>query len=122
MTDVRNMRKLIEHVNGLSEDDLREYREDDQSEIADELEELMAHIENIMHEVGNLIDQTDERDAARAYWYGHIMGALNGNSEYMSGSMTTMQDSIDAIRESDDGVEDDDDGDSMFDDPNPRGR
>jgi len=119
MTDARNMRKLIESVNGLSEDDLREYREDDMGEIADELEEHLSHLENIMHEVGNLIDQTDERHAARSYWFGHIMGALSNDSEYMGGSMTTMQDSIDAIRESDDG---EDEEDSRFDDPNPRGR
>ena len=88
---------------------LREYSEDSEmEEIADELEEMKAHIENLMHEIGNLIDQTDERQAARAYWFGHIMGALDGNSEYMSGSMTTMQDSIDAIRES--AVDSDEDG------------
>jgi len=111
---------------------LREYREDDMEEIADELEEIKAQIENLMHEAGNLIDQTDERHAARSYWYGHIMGALDNNSEYLGGSMTTMQDSIDAIRESNvDADEDgyDEDGydrdgahrDDKFDDPNPRG-
>lgn len=91
---------------------MREYREDDQEEIANELEELKANLENIMHEIGNLIDMTDERHAARSYWFGHIMGALDGDSEYMSGSMTTMQDSIDAIRGSDENDDDDEyDGD-----------
>ena len=62
-----------------------------------------------MHEAGSLVDMTDERDAARAYWIGHILGALDNESEYMGGSMTTMQDSIDAIREGGDSEDDDDD-------------
>jgi len=79
-------------------------------EIANELEEIKENIADLMHQAASLVDSTDQAGAARAYWIGHILGALDNESEYMGGSMTTMQDSIDAIREDEDGYDEEDDG------------
>ena len=95
-----------ESVEILGEEPLHEYREDDQEDIANELEDIKNNIANLMHEAANLVDGTDEREAARAYWIGNILGALDDQSSYMGGSMTTMQDSIDAIREGGEGEDD----------------
>ena len=102
---MNDMRKLMEAITSIEEGP-EGYNE--MEEIADELEDIKNNIANLIHEAANLVDGTNERDSARAYWVGHIMGALDNESEYMGGSMTTMQDTIDAIREeAGEGMEDD---------------
>ena len=118
MTDARNMRKLIESVNGLSEDDLREYSEDDG--IIEELEYIQEQMQDLLGQAANIVSGTSEASSAQAYWLAHIETALSNDHGYLGGSMTTMQDTIDALRQGSDDEEDEED--SRFDDPNPRGR
>ena len=105
MTDVRNMRKLIESVNGISaEDFLREDRSD--AMLADELQEIQEEMLDLLHQAGNIVSGTREASAAQAYWLAHIETALTNDHGYLGGSMTTMQDTIEALRDSGDEDED----------------
>lgn len=121
-----------ESIEMIGEEPLREYREDDLSEIADELEEIQGQMMDLIHQADSLLRGTDEYNAAKGYWIAHITTALSSDHDYLGGSMSTMQDTIDALREGD--VDADDDGydedgydkdgdhrDDKFDDPNPRG-
>ena len=116
-----------ESVEMIGEEPLREYREDDLSEIADELEEIREQMEELIHQADSLLRGTDEYNAAKGYWIAHIMTALSNDHDYLGGSMETMQDTIDALREG--GDPDDEDGydeygdhrDDKFDEPNPSG-
>lgn len=71
---------------------------------ADRLEEIKDEIKNLITEALHLM-KPDERihDRARAYWYAHIVMALDKDHMYLGGSMVTMQDTIDEIREDEDG-------------------
>ena len=131
MTDVRNMRKLIESVNGMSDADMiREYSEND--DVVEELEYIQEQMLDLLSQAEGLVRGTSEASSAQAYWLAHIETALSNDHGYLGGSMTTMQDTIDALRNDvdadDEGYDEDgydEDGDhrdDKFDDPNPRGR
>ena len=85
----KEMRKLIESVIVVEDSD-ETYR---LSEIKDEIKHLMGEAREIVEHSG------DQQAWARAksYWYGHILTALDNESEYMGSSMVTMQDTIDEI-------------------------
>ena len=105
MTDVRNMRKLIESVNGMTDQDmLREYSEDEG--VVEELEYIQEQMLDLLGQAENIVRGTSEASSAQAYWLAHIETALTNEHGYLGGSMTTMQDTIDALR---DGDEDEDD-------------
>lgn len=109
MTDVRNMRKLIESVNGMSDTDLlreRDYTENN-DDIIYQLEELQEQMLNLLGEAESLVRGTSEEGPAQAYWLAHVETALTNDHGYLGGSMTTMQDTIDALREGGDNEEDD---------------
>jgi len=110
MTDARNMRKLIESVNGMSDKDfLREYSEDDRKDLIYQLEQLQEQMLQLLGEADGILQGTSEHSAAQAYWLAHIETALTNDHGYLGGSMTTMQDTIDALRQGeDDRLEDDD--------------
>ena len=124
------MRKLIESVNGMTEQDLlREYSED--SEIVEELEYIQEQMLDLLGQASNIVSGTSEASSAQAYWLAHIETALTNSHGYLGGSMTTMEDTIEALRQgADPDDEYDEDGydkdgdhrDDKFDDPNPRGR
>ena len=65
---------------------------------ADELEGIKEEIKELVYQAMDLVDSS-EKPAARSYWFAHILTALDGESEFMGGSMQTMQDTIDAMRE-----------------------
>jgi hypothetical protein len=125
----KTMRKLMEMVNGIGAEDfqrLKEYREDDPSVVADELEQIQEQMLDLLHEAEGLLQGTNEYDSARSYWLAHITTAVSNDHDYLGGSMTTMQDTIDALREGgdedyDDEEDWDEDEDERFNDPNPRG-
>lgn len=101
MTDVRNMRKLIESVNGMSDKDfLREY--DENANRAMELEELQDQMLELLGQAENVLQGTSAYDGAKAYWLAHVETALTNDHGYLGGSMTTMQDTIDELRQGDD--------------------
>jgi len=70
--------------------------------------------EYIMDEIANLADQAlgmlpqEERRAAEAYWYAHILGAIGGHhgGRYMGGSMHTMANSLSDVESGRDEDED----------------
>ena len=71
MTDARNMRKLIESVNGISaEDFLREYSEDE--DVIEELEYIQEQMLDLLGQAEGLLHGTSEYDSAKAYWLAHI--------------------------------------------------
>jgi hypothetical protein len=98
MTDARNMRKLIESVNGIADTDLREHN-DENEDIAYRLEELQEQMLELLGEADGILQGTSEHSAAQAYWLAHVETALTNDHGYLGGSMTTMQDTIDAIRQ-----------------------
>ena len=117
MTDARNMRKLMESVNGMSDKDfLREYSEDEN--VVEELEYIQEQMQDLLGQAANIVSGTSEASSAQAYWLAHIETALTKDHGDLGGRMTKMQDTIDALRQ---GNEEDEE-DSRFDDPNPRGR
>ncbi len=108
------MRKLMEAIQGVENDfdkSVEVLGEDhnDMEDIINELSDIKEQIKGLAYDAGSLVDGTDERDSARSYWIGHILGALDSESEYGSGSMVTMQDTIDALAEDAGSFEDDDD-------------
>ena len=107
------MKKLLETVNKNDVEQVNEtvLHEDDHSDIAYELEEIKEQIQMLVGEAMDMIPRDGMYAArARSYWYAHILTALDNESEFMGGSMTTMQDTIDELREAG-GSEDD--GDDM---------
>ncbi len=111
---MNDMRKLMEHVNGISyKDFLREYSESEN--VADELEELQGQMLDLLGAAESLLHGTSEYDSAKAYWLAHVETALSNDHGYLGGSMTTMQDTIDALREA--GEEDWDDEEEDWDEP-----
>ena len=104
MSNSKEMRKLMEHVNGISAEDFAnvKLRESDNEEIAYELEEIQQQMLNLLGEAEQMLSGTDEYDRAKSYWLAHIETALTNDHGYLGGSMSTMQDSIDALREGDD--------------------
>ncbi len=63
------------------------------------LDEIRDEIERLVDEAIRIVDDTDERGAARAYWYPQIVMALGDNHHYLGGSMHSLQDTIDALEE-----------------------
>jgi len=107
MNDARNMRKLMERVNGMSDKDfLREYSEDEG--IVEELEYIQEQMQDLLGQAANIVSGTSEASSAQAYWLAHIETALTNDHGYLGGSMTTMQDTIDALRQGSDDDEDHD--------------
>ena len=85
----KEMRKLIESVIVIEDSD-ETYR---LSEIKDEIKHLMGEAREIVEHSGN----ESAWARAKSYWYGHILTALDKDSEYMGSSMVTMQDTIDEM-------------------------
>lgn len=76
-------------------------RQDDinrMQEIRDEIEELAGEALRILRANGEKFAV----ERAKAYWYGHIMGAL-GDTDYID-CMATMQQTIDGMSSEDDEV------------------
>lgn len=65
---------------------------------AERLSEIKEEIKELMHEVKSLLGRNDGVWArAKAYWYAHIITALDKEHDYMGSSMTTMQDTINEL-------------------------
>ena len=100
MTDVRNMRKLIESVNGISDTDLLS-EQGGTEDAAEELEFIQEEMLGLLSQAENVVRGTSEASSAQAYWLAHIETALTNDHGYLGGSMTTMQDTIEALRNND---------------------
>jgi hypothetical protein len=82
--------------------------------VAEAVEFDPQEFEYIMDEIANLADQAlgmlpqEERRAAEAYWYAHILGAIGGHhgGRYMGGSMHTMANSLSDVESGRDEDED----------------
>lgn len=64
------------------------------------LDDIKEEIKELISEAQALLPKGIIRKRAEAYWIGHILGALDQDSDY---SMTTMADSIEEIREEESG-------------------
>jgi hypothetical protein len=65
------------------------------------LEEIRAQIKELVHEALQLVEHNDSERAAeraKAYWYGHIMAALDDDSMFVGRSMHSMADSEQELR------------------------
>lgn len=83
---------------------LREWSAEDGGDVASRLEEIKDNIKELANEALQIIRQSGNRMAyerSRAYWYPHVVGALDKEHDYLGGSMTTMQNVIDEIRQAD---------------------
>jgi len=69
------------------------------TEDLERLIEIKDEIKELVNEARDTINSTSEAERARAYWYAHILCALDSDNDYLGGSMVTMQDSIDALAE-----------------------
>lgn len=69
-----------------------------------ELEDIKDNIKGLAHDAMRAIEQLDNAYGrpsaarAKAYWFAHIVCALDNDHMFLGGSMTTMQDSIDEIK------------------------
>lgn len=97
---------IEEHVEIIGEN-----RYDDIEDVINELSDIKEQISGLVYDATSLVEGTDEEDSAKAYWIGHILGALDNESGYIGGSMTTMQDTIDALGEGEDFEDEDEDED-----------
>jgi hypothetical protein len=78
---------------------------DELLEAAGRLDEIRAEIKDLMSEALDLVRGTGEEARARAYWYAHVMGALD-EDEYR-GSMSTMAEAQEALEAEANGEDDD---------------
>lgn len=71
-------------------------------------EEIMEEIKSLVEEAYRGLPNRFEKDRAKAYWYGHIMTAVDKNNDFIGGSMATMEDSLNSFCDEDDEEEEDD--------------
>lgn len=79
---------------------------------SDRFEEIMSEIKQLAHEAYELIPRGSfAQQQAKAYWYPHILCAIDTDNDYLGGSMVTMQDTYDKLLndENDDNNDDEDD-------------
>jgi hypothetical protein len=74
------------------------------NENAERLTEIKDEIKALMDEALQIVRRADHMtyEQARAYWYPHLIMALDKEHGYLGGSMFTMQDAIDALKHEDD--------------------
>lgn len=63
-------------------------------ELADEIYETLAEMEDILEEVA-----PEELERAKAYWMAHIDGALLNQKGWMGGSLISLEDTLAALEE-----------------------
>lgn len=69
------------------------------AEMVDRLLEIKDEIKELVGEAQEIVKGTRAEVRATAYWYPHILLALDKESEYLGASMCTMQDTIDELTE-----------------------
>jgi hypothetical protein len=80
-----------------------------ESDDMERLIEIKEEMTNLLEEAGQIISQHPQKivwERARAYWYAHIMGALDNDNEYGNRYDTTMQTTIDEMSDKEDDDED----------------
>jgi len=87
MMDNSPSRKITETV--LSEE---RYGED-----AEEMTRLKEEIKDLVEQLYDVIPNGDAKNRAKAYWYPHIMMALDNDHMWMGGGNTTVQDTIEEL-------------------------
>lgn len=72
-------------------------------------EEIKEQIKELLDEALDLVPEGGAKARAKAYWYPHIVMALDNDHEYMGGSMCSMQDTLEEFYdEEEEDFEDDD--------------
>lgn len=73
-------------------------------------EEIKDQIKELLNEALDLVPEGGAKARAKAYWYPHIITALDNDHEYMGGSMCSMQDTLEEFCDEDEeeDFEDDD--------------
>lgn len=71
--------------------------EGEYSNVAAELESIGEQIVELAHEAMQIVSGTPEENAARSYWYPHILGAVSRDNGYGGGSMITLMDTVMAL-------------------------
>lgn len=99
----------------------KEVKEGLESIDVDRFEEIMDEIKELAREALMIAKDGKEGERAKAYWYAHIVGAVDKeNSGYMGGSMIDMAATLEALRENeeseDDEIDDNFDEDEDMDD------
>jgi hypothetical protein len=64
------------------------------------LQEIKDEIKELVEEAMEIVSDTNERSRAEAYWYPHLLMALDDEHTYMSNSMCHLQSTIDTLEES----------------------
>lgn len=79
------------------------------SEFIDELEEVKETISQAINEAARILREAEKAGASRmimkraeSYWMAHIASALDKESGYLGGSMTTLDDTIRELKKSKD--------------------
>lgn len=76
-------------------------------------EEIKDQIKELLDEAIDLVPEGGVKERARAYWYPHIIMALDSDHEYMGGSICTMEDTANEFDEEEDYDEEDDEDKSL---------
>lgn len=67
------------------------------TEDIERLREIKDEIKELLNEAYRTVEWTSEGRRAKAYWYAHMVTALDSDHGYLGGSMCTMEESIEAL-------------------------
>ena len=70
------------------------------SNIANDLEDKLYEIKDLMRDVNELLDSIDDEQIkarAKSYWIPHILTAIDNDHSYMGGSMVTGMDTVNEL-------------------------